>query len=252
MDNRLTGKAAGLLPSLAALFFLVPLALSATDGRPYPVLGESGKSLDWFVPAGWVVKAEASGDLNGDGRADLAAILQGPKEVWENRNCGPDGHKISGSFPYDPERNEIPYKTIDGIQMQAAEPRILLVLLAQGAGGFRKMLQDNRIILRRREGQMFDPVAKSSLRIHGNNLYLSYFAGSEWRWSTTAGFRLQQGAWRLINYTRHSRSCCGISIAPSTTIRSFPQQNGYGTTDAKAERCSKNRRPTQAAKLGRA
>lgn len=178
--------------------------LVAAEARPYPVVKETGATLGAFVPEGWQVMAEAGGDLNGDNKPDLAAIIQGPKEVWENRNCGADAGKQGRFFPYAAEQEEDIEKTIGGVEMQAAEPRILVVLLARDGGGYVKALQDNRIILRRREGGMFDPVSMDSLRIGRNSLYLSYYGGSAWRWGISAQFRLEKGGWRLIGYGRDS------------------------------------------------
>jgi hypothetical protein len=62
--------------SLIVLMLSLGGAASAQDATP-PVwsLPLEGRALGDFLPPGWTVEQEVSGDLNGDGVADLAAIL---------------------------------------------------------------------------------------------------------------------------------------------------------------------------------
>jgi len=72
------------LPSrTAALLIFFPAfcgaAAAAGDDMPpvvYPVIAKAVADRAELVPAGWHVEAEASGDLNGDRRPDLALVLQ--------------------------------------------------------------------------------------------------------------------------------------------------------------------------------
>ncbi|MGI9412164.1 MAG: hypothetical protein ACR2PM_00745, partial [Hyphomicrobiales bacterium] len=57
------------------LFAAVLLALTVPSGAAtftYPALPPEGASLSDLVPDGWSVKAQAEGDLNKDGRNDMA------------------------------------------------------------------------------------------------------------------------------------------------------------------------------------
>lgn len=60
------------------LVFLVLLGWTTQAGADRfsaKALPREGKSLSDFVPEGWTVEGQASGDLNGDGIPDIAAIL---------------------------------------------------------------------------------------------------------------------------------------------------------------------------------
>jgi hypothetical protein len=62
--------------SLIVLVLILGAAAQAQeDGLPVNHLPREGKSLQDFVPNGWIVEEQVSGDLNGDNVADFAAIL---------------------------------------------------------------------------------------------------------------------------------------------------------------------------------
>jgi hypothetical protein len=61
---------------LIVLILLVGGATPArAEGFPAKDLPREGKSLEDFLPRGWVVEEQVQGDLTGDGVTDLAAIL---------------------------------------------------------------------------------------------------------------------------------------------------------------------------------
>ena len=71
-------KAKSLVTVLALCASFVGTAASA-DEMPaivYPVIPSAVADRRALVPAGWHVEAEATGDLNGDHRTDLALVLQ--------------------------------------------------------------------------------------------------------------------------------------------------------------------------------
>src|ERR1700740_2772731 len=43
----------------------------------YPALARHASTAEGFVPAGWRLESEKSGDLNGDGRVDIVLVLRG-------------------------------------------------------------------------------------------------------------------------------------------------------------------------------
>jgi hypothetical protein len=157
--------------------------------------------MEAFVPQGWMVNEDATGDLNGDGRPDLALIVEGPEKRLENLNCGADRQKVTGLYRADQDYVDGAVR-INGVEMNESYPRILLILMARKEGGYRLALRNNTIILRENEGGMFDPVTLDSLDIRRGSLFLGYYAGTAWRWGITAQFRLRDGKWRLIGFNR--------------------------------------------------
>ena len=165
----------------------------------FPMLTPSAASAGGFAPKGWSVERQATGDLDGDGRNDLAIVLRmrDPRNVLSN-----------------PDLGENPFDT---------NPRILAVALAQERGGYRLALQNHRLIPRREYTNLSDPfgaedtdfeIRRGALRL---SLYRFASAGG-WDMGTTAfTFRWQGDALRLIgfdytNVRRNSGCTSGLSI----------------------------------------
>lgn len=155
----------------------------------YPALPRQAASAEGFVPPGWRLEAQAKGDLDGDGTADLALVLHAadPKNVVPN----PDGF---GDDPLD------------------TNPRILAVALARkGAAVYDLVLENRALIPRRTDTVLEDPfdgtaagglqIARGTLRI---TLGVFVSAGSWTTWNTTQTFRWQNGRFELIGYDRSS------------------------------------------------
>src|SRR5687768_1293608 len=64
----------------------------------YPLLAPSGNDAKTFLPKGWRLLDSATGDLNGDGRADLAFVIETDTIVSEARGSG-DGELTMRSSP---------------------------------------------------------------------------------------------------------------------------------------------------------
>lgn len=173
-------------PAAALLIALLAPPAFAFDEIPpaaIPTLAREAKTLGEFALAGWTVEAKASGDLDGDGKADAALVLHGtdPKLVLRNADgLGPD--------------------ELD------TNPRILAVALATETG-FRLAVQNATLIPRRQEPTIADPfspdgelaIARGAVRVA-----ISYFA-SAGGWGTADvafTFRLGDGTLRLIGYDR--------------------------------------------------
>lgn len=102
--------------------------------------------MDELLPARWHIKDSVSGDLNKDGRADLAMVLEYADTVSEMR---PDSMEIVN------------------------HPRLLLVLLRDSVtGGYRPVCQNNTFTIREGEGGMVDD-PYSPLAIRNNILTVS-------------------------------------------------------------------------------
>jgi len=153
----------------------------------YPALPREAASAEGFVPPGWQLEAQARGDLNGDGKADLAFVLHAtdPKNVVAN----PDGLGV---------------KSLD------TNPRILAAAFARVSGdGYDLVLENHALIPRRTDPVMddpFDSVAASGLEVARGTLRLRlgvFASAGSWGMSNmTWTFRWQTGRFELIGYDR--------------------------------------------------
>ncbi|MDB5102073.1 MAG: hypothetical protein JWM80_6494 [Cyanobacteria bacterium RYN_339] len=118
-----------------------------------------------LIGPAWTVLGKAEGDLDGDGRPDVALAL---------------GRK-------------------DEEQLQEA-PRWLLIARRGRDGKLRPWASSTGPVLCRQCGGVFgDPFEE--LAIRDGVLMLRHYAGSNWRWSLTDRFLWQAGAWRHIGKT---------------------------------------------------
>ena len=167
---------------------LLPFSLPAQDALPevsYPKLAPTASDAQGFVPDGWRLEAQQTGDLNGDGLPDLALALQ----QQDSSNIVSDG-VICG-------------ETVD------TNPRILVVALAQRSGDYRLMVQDHTLIPRYDNACAEDwfsgeGVAESGLEVARGavRVRLGRFmtAGGWGMGSTTYTFRWQGEALRLVGF----------------------------------------------------
>lgn len=176
--------------TLAAALFLSAAAAQAQDAPlppvRYPALAATAVDAKGFVPAGWTLEQQQSGDLDGDGLADLALALHqaDPRNVIKNE----------GGLCAD---------TID------TNPRILAVALAVAAGGYRLAAQNHSLVPRYdnacaddwfASGGMFE----GGISIQHGTLHVAlghFMSAGGWSMGTaTYTFRWQQGALRLIGF----------------------------------------------------
>jgi hypothetical protein len=167
----------------------VSMMFAGASGQPaelvippvrYPALPAAAASAEGFAPRGWRVEAQASGDLSGDGRADLAIVLRmnDPANVLANDGLGDN--------PFD------------------TNPRILAVALGVPGGGYRLAAQDHRLIARRDYPTQSDPFGDAELAIAGGSLNLTvrlFLNAGGWdAGSSSFRFRWRDNALRLIGY----------------------------------------------------
>jgi hypothetical protein len=149
----------------------------------YPSVVPGGKTAADFVPKGWKVLGTAEGDLNHDGKPDLAIVLQGTDKAyqWKNEGLG------------EPEVDQ--------------NPRMLVIALANPAGGFRKLTQNNNFIPVHDNPMADDPF--DSIDIQRGLLNVQFRMGmsaGSWSMSTTQyKFRYEDAAMRLIGYEYYHR-----------------------------------------------
>jgi len=143
-----------------------------------PVLPSTGRSAADFAPAGWRVETQASGELNGDGVADLAIVLLGPGDV------DPDRPPRTGSAaPINPN------------------PRILAVAFGRRVGGYEVALRNGEFLPRQTPpnglsvGYML--FGEGSLDARGGRLRVIF---EYTRGHRTFSFRWRDRAFRLIGY----------------------------------------------------
>ena len=174
-----------------------------------------------LIPAGWQVEAEATGDLDADGRLDLALVLVG------------EGIDLS-----------IEDKTLVG-------PRRLLI--AFGAeGGFERVISNNQFIPRADDPDMEDVF--DGLAITDGNLVLDLrlfaFAGgwSMWRKSFTFHWKDDAFALALFDWTDVNRGTGELTI---TTVdyaaNTIATRRGSISTDVETSETEELSKPARVA-----
>lgn len=172
------------LASGAAAFF--PALL---QGRGPAVAVDRPTTRAALVPAGWQIEAEATGDLDADGRLDLALVL------------------AKAGVELSPER-----KTLVG-------PRRLIIALAS-EHGYDRIITNDQFIPPADDPDREDYFDASSdaLRISGGNLVLDLklfsFAGGWDMWTKSYTFHWQEGAFDLavFDWSNINRSTGGTTI----------------------------------------
>jgi hypothetical protein len=166
MDERLGLMKKAILLCLLGVTFAVGFPVLAAE--KLPTLIKQSNSIEAFVPKGWKLLDKTSGDLNKDGLADIAGVLE-PETQWEPG-------------------------------MEEAPPRILLIALQERGKGYRLSIQTAKAILRADEGVAWgDPY--ESVSVDRGSLLLNFYGGSGWRWAYTYRFRYQDQGWFLIGVT---------------------------------------------------
>jgi hypothetical protein len=187
---RLASCLTAILFSLASAAAVLPARIAAAQDLAipevaYPSLPRQAETAEGFVPPGWILDAQASGDLNRDGNADLILVLRqnDPVNVIEDF----DG---LGEKPFD------------------TNPRILAVAF-RVAGKFSLQLENHTLIPRRTEPAADDPFDRETgiaILRDGFQVRLNWFmsAGGWETSSTTYTFRHQSGRFELIGYDRNT------------------------------------------------
>lgn len=150
----------------------------------YPSLPPDGASAEAFVPKGWKLEKQQSGDLNKDGQDDLLLLLRmdDRKNILKNEGLGQD--------PFD------------------TNPRILAVAFGNGRS-FTLGLENHTLIARTEDPVMDDPVGEAGgVAIERGTLKVSLYsfasAGSWSAGSSTFRFRHGKRGFELIGYDSSS------------------------------------------------
>ncbi len=160
-------------PSILFLYALtfgpIPGGLGAKDHQPeLPALKKEVSEVKAIVPGGWMILAQASGDLNGDKKDDHVVILSSS----------------------DTQNDDVNFQ------------RILIVLLDEG-GLLKVDAVSQKSVLSRFSGGIWgDPF--ESLKIERGTFVISHYAGSRNRWGFRHRYRFQDGGYYLIGRTEYS------------------------------------------------
>jgi len=153
------------------LFFGISGNALRAQNYQYPVLKKNGANAEAFLPKGWHVMTKTTGDLNKDGVADLAVLIEADSLVkslkeWENDQ----------------------------------RPRILFAAFRQPDGQYSLSVQSNESILLSNDGGVFgDPF--EALEINRGSIVVRFYGGSSDRWSYVYRWRYQNKDWFLIGAT---------------------------------------------------
>lgn len=139
-----------------------------------------------YRAAGWQELLQATGDLDKDGRDDLALVIEAPDGVTDPPNaCKPE-------------------------EAWSEAPARRLIVFLSGAGAAPAI--DNADVLLRSDqgGVMGDPLQE--IAIERGALVIENYGGSRWRWGSTLRFRHDGGAWNLIGMTSFSADSLSASM----------------------------------------
>lgn len=194
------------------------------DDPGYPRLPERATTARDFVPQGWVLEKSVQGDLNGDGRADLAMVMR-EKDPEKMLTASEDG----GDRDFDTN----PY-------------RIAAAFLEADGKTYRLVMENHMLIPRHRNRNLADPFQDLSVRAGSLFVHLSHFANmGGWGAATLKyQFRHQRGAFHLIGYERiDTQRNTGEVETISLNYLTGRVKKGQGTIESDKETVSWSRLP---------
>lgn len=152
--------------SVIGFYFFLTLSCYSQQGLS-ELLPKNGKSIQSFVPAGWIQLDSVSGDFNKDGIKDIALVI------------------------------------VDSVLEKLADVNRSVVILQGTTHGFRLSgIGDSAILCLGCGGVFGDPYA--GIEFKGNTLWITHYGGSSWKWSYIDKFQFRKGKWYLIGETSHS------------------------------------------------
>jgi hypothetical protein len=205
-----------LAPAAAVLFSSVAAAQDLTIPEVvHPSLPRQAETAEGFVPLGWMLEVQASGDLNQDENADLILVLRQNNPA----NVIADFEGL-GEKPFD------------------TNPRILAVAF-RDSGKFSLQLENHTLIPRRTEPAADDPFDKEigiAIVRDGFQVRLDWFmsAGGWGTFNTTYTFRHKLKRFELIGYDRfttHRASGDMTSLSINYLTRKVKKTTGHISRD---------------------
>lgn len=167
MRSRMCAGAVGLI-MISATATAEPVVPPAV----YPTLAAQSQTIEGFAPSGWHEETRATADLNGDGLADVAFVLQAT-----------DPHNMIDAGPS--------WGRFD------SNPRMLVVAVARPGGGYALAVENHTLIPRKTEPDDNTSFDKSGMSIaHAAvRVRIDFLRGN-----ATYTFRLHQGNLELIGF----------------------------------------------------
>ena len=151
--------------------FLLAMHNSFCQAFSYPVIQQRAQDLNAVIPNGWALLDSATGDLNKDGLADAALVLQ---------------HRDSVLIVNE-EKDTV-----------TTQPRMLLIFFKNEKSGFDLAAQSNSFILQHERATMDDPF--EMIRIQNGVLQLSFrlfFNVGSW-YVTTSSYKFRYGNGQFV------------------------------------------------------
>lgn len=205
-------------PTTVLLSAALLLAASAIDAQELvvpdvatPQLPMHAGAVSDFVPRGWTIETRFDGPVDSDGKPDVVLLLRDadPRNVLHNEGLG--------------------------VGELDTNPRMLVVLAADLAGGFRRLAQSDTLIRRNDTPTLEDALEEGggiSLTDRKLTVSVGFFANAgSWTMSTTRyTFRWQDGCMRLIGYDeqatqRNSGDITNTSVNLLTGSRTLKSGN---------------------------
>lgn len=204
----------------------------AQDDAPpvrWPVLARTAPDAAGFAPRGWAVEASRTGDVDGDGIADLVAILhqRSPRNVLHEGQMRADGLDTN--------------------------PRLLVVAIGRRGGPFRLLFANRTLIPRWTEWNLDDPlgvvdgfvVQRGAFSVP---LHLFANAGGWGASDRDLTFRVIGGRCVLIGYDeqylqRNTGVTTTTSINYLTGVKQVDIDSIDGNTPARTRRTRLSKRP---------
>jgi hypothetical protein len=190
----------------------------------YPRLPRTAPEPGGFVPRGWQLERTVHGDLDTDGRSDLALLLRMRDARNVLRNDG------LGTPEFD------------------TNPRMLVVAFRDSAG-YRLVLQDQALVPRQRDpveddyiqGEDAVSIVRGTLRVA---LYAWRSAGGWGTWTNRFTFRWQDNCLRLIGFDRaHVQRNSGETVDTSLNYLTRRATVAEGNIEEDAGRMRRIRLP---------
>lgn len=156
---------------LAVILVMAVTAFGSEKISESPILVKQGESINAFIPKGWKLIRETSGDLNKDGLEDIAGVIELDKAYEKN--------------------------------LEGAPPRILFIAFKE-KGAYHLSIQTDKAILRSDMGGVFgDPF--DNISVNRGSILITFYGGSNYRWGQVYRFRFQNNEWYLIGATIYYR-----------------------------------------------
>ncbi len=180
-----------LVQTLGILVFSCALAVGTARAADVVEKGKVARTPEGLVPAGWKVRAKAEGDLNGDGRADVALALERNEPVKEEESTG------------------------NNVDDDDIGPRFLLVAI-RTAGAYRVVSTSGTAVLCKQCGGFGDPV--NNISIKKGVMVIAHYGGSAAKWWYVDRYRFHNGDFRRIGALHGSRSADGDEYVVDTNL----------------------------------